>query len=213
MTNPFQLDDTHADGRPNSELDIYQRLVESQASDDYLSRVNVGTGNYSDAEMWQQIQSYRDGLLGEAALSRRLVERAVIETKRAIALRGYQWWDPNRNEFREVDGWVDLDEADREQLDRRRWIHKHAEKKWQQLPAGSQSGISDVQLDALMEFSGLGESWTPPHWRMLEMRHEASRSRGARLIDNTFGRVREFLGGENEQAADALTTGRREGPR
>ena len=31
--------------------------------------------------------------------------------------------------------------------------------------------------------------WTPPFGRMVKFRHEASRSIGARLMDNAFGRV------------------------
>jgi hypothetical protein len=203
MTGTFELDDKPAaNDRPNSELDIYQALLRSQAEDTYLQEVNLGTGNYTDAEMWQQVQAFRDGLVGEAALSRRLVDRAIAQAREGVALEGWHFWDDNRDEYRSVEGWADLAEERRRELDQQRWLTQQAPRKWDALP-------HRAKMDAIEHHAGLTESWTPPHWRMLEMRHEASRSRGARLLDNITGRVREvFSGGEGgEGAQDALTNG------
>jgi len=44
-----------------------------------------------------------------------------------------------------------------------------------------------ARIQMIEKYSGIDRNWVPPHWRMLQARHEASRSRGARLMDNLFG--------------------------
>jgi hypothetical protein len=199
--NDFGVGDTSGNQSPSSELDIYDKIIESSANDEFLSDTRLGLGYYTEREMWLQVQSYKKGMYGDAAFARRLITRAIDETKTELGLQGYYYWDENDDEYKELKGWEDLSDDEQEKEDRRRWVQNQGERNWRKLRS------TDKRLEAMEEFTGIGETWTPPFWRMLEMRHEASRSRGARLIDNAMGRVKKLVGGGNnmnDQAKDEL---------
>lgn len=202
MTDEFGVPDKGRDGNgPSSELEIYRDVLASTNSDQFLSETNFGLGNYSDSEMWQQIESYEKGMFADAAFGDRLLNRAIEQTKTQLALNGIEY----QTEEGKVSklGWVDLDAEDRKELwenkkeDRRRFVDRRKEEIWDDLPA-------PVKESALEEVTGLTSSWTPPFWRMMTARHEASRSRGARLQDNFFNRVTELKGQAVEQAKRKL---------
>lgn len=202
MPDHFELEETSRGNAPTDELDLYAELLRSQVSDEWLERNNLGTGNYSDAEMWQQIESYSAGLHADAALSRTLIERAVAHAREGVALNGFTWVSEDGANTIEVDGWVDLDEEERQRLDRQRWFDREEFRKWDRLPR-------PAKLEAIEVYGQYSGRWTPPFWQMASMRHEASRSRGARLLDNITGRVREkiFGGDRPDGALDATTNG------
>jgi hypothetical protein len=180
---------------PQDVHDAATRASESTATDDYLSDVNLGLGNYEDKAYWQQVDSYLKGIYGDAAFRQRLIERAVAETQ----------WELGEQCYDELPS-----DAKADIVSRRTWIENRGRAAFEALEV-------EEQLSRLEDCSGLTEAWTPPHWRMMEMRHEASRSRGARLIDNIFGRVTEIEGGSaaDQQGAlrRALTGGERGGGR
>lgn len=195
----FDLNDGNARDGPVNELDMYNRAVEPPVDDEFLGSMNLGLGYYSRKEYWQQIESFRRGLYADAAFRRPLNHRAIKEAKRAMGL----------------EAWEKLDEDEREEKDRRRFIRAKGEEKWQNLmPSKTASEYSTQQereeeaarrrRQAIEEYAESDIGFTPPHWRMIMARHEASRSRGARLLDNLFGRVREFMGDAKQAAQDQI---------
>lgn len=196
MQTSFGVDDKNGRSSPGSELDLYEMVVDSTVDDDFLAENRLGLGYYSDHEFWQQIQSYKNGMYGDAAFTRRLVERAVAETVTELGLNGYVYRDEDEDTLvKTKDGWTELDEDEQDEEDRRRFVRERGAEIWRQLP-------DDVKMEALEETTGISEGWKPPHWRMLQMRHEASRSRGARLLDNFFQRVRRVEGSDALKEAE-----------
>lgn len=194
----FEVEDKNGHNSPGSELDLYEMVVDSTVDDEFLSRNRLGLGFYSNREFWQQTESYKQGMYGDAAFARRLIERAIAETVTELGLNGYSYYDEDEGKVELPKGWNDLDENDQEDEDRRRFVRKRGKRIWRKLP-------DREKMEALEEMTGISEGWVPPHWRMLQMRHEASRSRGARLIDNFFQRVRRVEGSEAlEEARDEL---------
>lgn len=175
--------DNSGDDQPSSQLDIYHEAITPQVQDELLSESNLGLGNYDDAEMWQQVESFRDGIFADEAFGRILTDRAIDETKRELALEGFRFeFGEDDLEDIDEDGWTDLDDEERDRRDRRRYIEERGEQIWGALP-------EELRYRTLVEVTGFEKQWIPPHWRMLMMRHEASRSRDARTLDNVFGRV------------------------
>jgi len=189
--------------RPQDQLDLYQDVVDSTAVDPFLDKQNLGLGNYTSAEMWQQVQSYRNGLYAAAAFRRLIEERSKKETRNRLAINGWdvdtpqvkkEWkgWDQLTPDERKEIWDEELANNDSERFDRRRWIRRRGEQvlnelyelrdpEYQRFPAH----------EALSSLSGHDSNWEPAHNRMLMARHETSRSRGARLVDNVFQRVKE----------------------
>lgn len=177
---------------PRDELDLYDTAIDAAGDDEFLRGNKLGLGNYSDKEMWQQVESFGIGLYALSAFETKLERRQIEETKLAMA----------------HEAWNDLDEDEREQKDKRRFIEREKKEQWQSLaPEDKSIGDAEDRLEVMAERqaeeiqkrTGQPPGWTPPHLRMLLMRHEASRSRGARLMDNLFGRVQEiFKSGDDD---------------
>lgn len=195
------------DERPQDQLDLWQDVVRSDAPDPFLNEQNLGLGNYQNKEMWQQVESYRNGMYAGAAFRRLLKERAEKETKTALAIDGWSFTDPQDGTLTEFAGWDELTDAERERVwrdelqqhesdppDRRRWIERRGEQVFERLRQHRRPDIGHYPArDALVELSSYDPGWEPAHNRMLLARHETSRSRGARLLDNVFQRVKERL--------------------
>jgi len=157
--------------------------------------------------MWQQVESYRHGLYASAAFRRLIDERAERQTKRAIAIEGYTYTIPDTSKQNHLDGWDELDPDERreiwedelansedEPLDRRRWIERRGEQHFEQLEQDTHEEARRFPAsEAIQEIAGHSGTWDPAHNRMLMARHETSRSRGAQLLDNVFGRVKEHV--------------------
>jgi len=163
----------------NSEIDLYQEGVAPTVDDPFLSQNNLGLGYYKDSEYWQQVESFADGLFGDAAFSRIISERAIAETKHKLATEGWQYI-LETGEAIEFDAWDERAGADEHRP--RREISQRGEQIWDKLD-------DQQKMEAVSDKVGSSATWTPTQWRMLMMRHEGSRSRGARTLDNLFGRV------------------------
>lgn len=193
--------------RPQDQLDLYQEVVDSTAVDPFLDEQNLGLGNYTSKEMWQQVESYKNGLYAAAGFRRLLTERAKSETETRLAIEGWEvtvdgtkytwpgWEELSDEERREI--WWDEDEGDGlaqsgdERFDRRRWINRRGKKLLTRLyELRDQETNTYPAIEALKTLSGWEEQWEPAHNRMMMMRHESSRSRSAQLLDNVFGRVK-----------------------
>jgi hypothetical protein len=164
----FRKEDKQGNSAPASETAIYGEAVRPASSDEFLEQNNLGLGNYEESTYWQQMESFRSGMYGDAAFARRLVSRAIDQTKRALA----------------IDEWEKLDEDDRHWKDKREWLNRKGNEIWNNLDPSERRAL-------LAKHTGIDRNWRPPHWRMLMARHEGSRSIGARLLDNLFGRKKE----------------------
>lgn len=202
--------------RPQDELHLQHEAITPQVATDELTESNFGLGNYTDAEMWQQIQAYENHLYGSAAFRRTLWQRAVRET---IVGLGKEEWErlPSRDEldaanvdFSEFGPDVNsLDDIEvREDYDRRRFIMREGRDKWNSI-------FDDTDLDAetrrdkvkdrMRQYAGVDSHWITPHMKLMQMRHEASRSRDARLMDNLFRRVsKKIVEGASESSGGLL---------
>jgi len=193
--------------QPRDQLDLYNSVVDSTAVDPFLDRQNLGLGNYKEREMWQQVESYRHGLYASAAFRRLIDERATEQTKREIAIDGYEYTIPDTTQQRTMKGWAEMTPEERrekwekelrhsedEPFDRRRWIERHGEQLFEQLQKDTHEEARRFPAtEAIKEIAGHSGTWDPAHNRMLMARHETSRSRGAQLLDNVFGRVKEHV--------------------
>jgi hypothetical protein len=174
--------------RPNSMLEVYMAALAGETGDVFLDEINLGTGNYTDAEYWQQVQAFRNGIYAESAVSRHVLEKAVRETKEAIVEAIFE--TPDAQILDSVS--YPAPEEGQTQAD---YFDEYAEEIWAGL------GTADMppsrhKAVLVNEVTSIGMNWEPPHMRMLKMRHEASQSKGARALDNLFDRVKEFKGGE-----------------
>lgn len=203
------LDDRGSDDKSRTELDVYDKALRSSDVDTFLESENLGLGFYEDAERWQQVESYRYGMFGDEAFGEALLDRAVHETKRQLALRGTSFYDTDANAPSAVKGWADLSESKRDELreeeriDRRRYVESQMDEIWKQL-------TERKRIEAIEIATGVDRKWTPPHWKMLMARHETSRSRDARLLDNLFGRksVQEVHEHRTSDSSGGLLPGR-----
>jgi len=176
------VDEPEQSEKPAQELDVYNDAIQpSMGVDEFLERNNLGLGNYEESEMWQQVERFQDGMFGRAAFSDKILRRAVSETKRALALRGETLFDEGEMDAIRIDGWHELDEDEQASLSRREYLEETGDEIWRRMN-------DDERMEAMEIVSGIDRSWTPPHLRILAAQHELSRSRGARLLDNLFGR-------------------------
>jgi hypothetical protein len=164
----IRKDDKSSGRQPASQTEIYGEAVQPASSDEFLGDNNLGLGNYTESTYWQQIDSYQQGMYGDAAFARAIVARAIAQTKRRIA-------EP---------AWEQLSGDEQFYTDKREWLDAKGDELWQQLEPHQRRAL-------LKKYTGIDSDWRPPFWRMLMARHEASRSIGARLIDNLFGRIKE----------------------
>ena len=169
-------------------LELYMSAIDGKTGDPFLDEINLGTGNYTNREYWLQVDEFRNGLYAESAMSRKILERAVRETKEAMVDAIFD--RPDAAELRNVDF------PDTEGFTRAEYLDQHMDRVWNGLGHGEYTK-HEHQAWLLDQYTGINRDWSPPHWRMLKMRHEASQSKDAHALDNLFDRVREFVGSEN----------------
>lgn len=176
---------------PSSMLEVYMRAISPQTQDDFLQDNNLRLGNYEDAEYWLQVESYRYGMYAQAGMTRRLMERARYETKCRLVDDIYDCPE----DFERVDYLKPIDFPDTGDQDRQAYYNEHASDIWGSLgfvtDSGERVSVFQHQADLVAYYTGVEKAWTPPHWRMIKMRHEASSSKNSQALDNLFERVQE----------------------
>lgn len=181
----------------NEQIDLYDRAVGQTVTDETLGQTNVGLGNYDQDWLWMQVESYRKWLFTDAALSEP-VNRRVVDY--ALTQAAMEQWDRRDDEERRDHWQAELQPSEGYQMDRSRWLeHKKAHLWAEPYDVEADNGVGDMEArnelrddrreELIREYAPGDLNWTPPFGEMLKMRHEASRSLGARLIDNLFGRV------------------------
>lgn len=189
MTQAQTLDGQQASDKPSRMLEIYMAALNGETGEPLLDRINLGTGNYTTAEYWQQVDSFRAGMFAESALVRKIMERARHEAKEAMV---DAIWEGRHGSglLKHVD-FVDPDDSECET--REEYFDEYSDLIWEGL--GTEGfPPSEHRAYVVHQATGIPMDWEPPHWRMMKMRHEASQSKGARALDNLFSRVKEFRG-------------------
>jgi hypothetical protein len=187
MTPPQQQSKGQEKRRPSSMLEVYMEILDGGTGDRFLDEVNMGTGNYTNAEYYKQVETYRKGMYAESAMAKEVMERAKSETKEELVRLIFE--NPDSDLLNQVD-YPAIGDTDRGE-----YYSEHADDIWASL--GTENMAPSAHKAWLVsEVTGLDENWTPPQWKMLKFRHEASASKGARLIDNFTDRVKEFIGHE-----------------
>jgi len=187
-----------ADDDPRDPIQLYNRVIGPAIPDKFLERFNPGLGNHKRREYYQNVEAFFHGTYADAAFSEPIQDLAVIETKRSLGVEGVTWEDDN-GKVQTEPGWNQLtDEEQAEKLSRRAYVEERGEQLWDQ--------FSPAYKDALIrERTSYDGRFIPPHYRMIMMRTEASKSIDARVLDNVFGRVsrqehvtdtQDFIGGE-----------------
>jgi len=188
MAQQPQFDSDGTDDQPRDELDVYHDATTPTASvDEFLEENNLGLGFYkSESELYQQVERFHDGMYSSAAFKRKILRRAVQETKRELALRGEQFYDKRDMDVVSVTGWTELDDEEQAERSRREFLEKTGQEIWQRMN-------NHQRIGALEIVAGIDREWAPPHVRILMAQHELTRSRDARTLDNLFGRIEELV--------------------
>lgn len=170
----FKVNGEGGEHGPKDELDLYDAATEPQVEDPFLSETNLGLGNYGEQELWQQVESFKQGMYAQAGFGKLVLRRAVKETIHGLG----------------AEAWSRLEEEQKAEHDRRRWILNKGRERWNEAASiDDEQEKQEKMKDLLRQHAGVDEEFTAPHMRMLMVRHEVSRSRGARLMDNLFKRV------------------------
>ena len=156
-----------------------------------LSRVRpdgttVFEAEVADGYLLSISPTLRNGLYADSAMTGKVLERAELQTKRRIVDEIYEGGSSRilRN----------IDHPDTGEMSKEEYMREHMDDLWRNLGVDTeetQYTTQQHQAWLVHVCTGLDMDWTPPHWRMLKARHEASRSKDARLIDNLFGRPPE----------------------
>lgn len=202
MAEQPRFDSGRTDEAPRDELDVYHDATKPTASvDEFLEENNLGLGFYkSDSELYQQVERFHDGMYSSAAFQRKLLRRAVEETKRELAVRGRQFYDQRNMEPVSVSGWDDLDDEEQAKRSRREFVETTGERIWQRMS-------NDQRLQAMEIVTGIDRQWSPPHERILMAQHELTRSRDARTLDNLFGRIEKLITRSEDDSSGGILGG------
>lgn len=177
----FEAKDKKRSSQPASTQEIYDRATAPTDDDEFLEHINFGLGNYSRRESYQQVELYLFGLYGQSAFGRTL--RKMVEQKVKFKLGIYGWQHVTEDGVRrEHEGWQSLDDAEQELEDRESYATGRGADIWELLP-------NKEREQAMKQFADTDPEWTPPQHSAAMAHHEVSRARGARLMDNLFGRV------------------------
>jgi len=176
-------------------LEIYMHALSNSTADDFLDSINLGVGNYTEGEFWQQVEAFRNGLYADSAMTNKVLDRAKLQTQRRIVDAIYEEGGRDARILKNIE----YPEPERDgggsyELSKQQYLDEHMEDVWEDLgidTAEKQYTTQQHQAWLVHVCTGMNLDWTPPHWRMLKARHEASRSKDARLIDNLFGRPPE----------------------
>lgn len=191
---------------PDNELEVYDKAIEGSHRDEFLGEVNTGLGKVTDPEYWQNAETFHSGMYGRAAFKDLVERRAVLEnkeeTQRAMALDEWERLDNTDLDALaqargDAQGWEQLSPGQREEI-RDEWIQETGETIWQEL-------TPKERRHAVVDVCNAPAVWDPPHFTMLTFRTEHSRSKGAHLIDNLFGRVKEEASEVRHTAQDKIT--------
>lgn len=184
------------------EYDVYQSASRPSKGDPILEETNFGMGNYDDDAFWQQVRSYRKGKVAELSFGGIMRAWALHETQARLAMEGFNYYDEESMEPKHWKAWADLSEDEREDYGS---VLAYGASIWRDMEETNEA-LSGKQRVALEKKAGYTGDWRPLFYRMAQFRHEASRSRGGRLLDNLLTHV-SSLRGDAEDIQDLFTGG------
>ncbi|WP_435125390.1 hypothetical protein [Halobaculum sp. D14] len=160
-----------------------------QSPDGDLFDAGFGLGNYDESLYWQQVRGFRKAFAVYQMFGATLRERAIIETQRRMAATGHKTLNHD-DEVVNYDAFDDL--GDDERADSKwadtdgKTFAEYGREIWEQLGNEETAGLSDAQERALQEHAGVSERFVSVFESLQDMRHEGSRSKGARLLDDVL---------------------------
>lgn len=185
-------------------LDALEDVLQGPNTNPLLEQTNLGQGNYDEDYLWQQIQSYRDGLFAHKAFSSLVTNRHVRTARLELGKSGMRFYNKTRDDVINIEAFDPENPDEDKYLDRMNmerdveyystWtlIEKRGEFIWrEELGDPKTVGLTGMQQAALVEKSGSNTEWLPIYWEMVAGRHEASRSLDSTLIKYVLGDVQE----------------------
>lgn len=190
--------------QPRDDLDVTYSIIRPNEYDELLEQINFGTGYYEDAELNMQMRNARRGLFTTIAFSNTLRDHAERETKTKLADEGFRWYDEQKEE---VQIWKPIDDADIDDelqvRGRTAILLERGDEIWEEL--GRPQYSLSVEQAAALEAKANMSNFKPIFNHLAAIYHEQTKSKGARLIDNYFGRVkRQVLKGDDDEDARKL---------
>lgn len=198
-------------------LDALEDILQSSQNNPLLQQTNLGQGNYDEDYLWQQIQSYRDGLFAHKAFSSLVEDRHLRTTKLQLGRSGVRFYDTNAEKPVNIEPFDQNNpegdkylrrlnlERDVEYYSTWTLIQKRGEYIWrEELGDPEAVGLTEMQAAALVEISGDDGEWLPIYWEMVAGRHEASRSLDSTLIKFVLGDYQERRADTGEDSGSLL---------
>jgi len=192
-----------------SDDDPHEQFARPTVSDREIAENNFGAGYYDSSEVYQQTDRFKRTVNAQASVGQAIAALAHAEACRHLAQKGWRVTVESEDKTFDIPS---LDEAEESneyreqyndattQYDRRRdREHAYGIAVFDTLP-------DELQQYAIDELSTLDERFDPPEMRVAKFFHEASRSKGGRLMDNVFGRVKKLIsaGGSNGQSSSTM---------
>jgi hypothetical protein len=188
----------NGNGEWHDELDAYAQVLSS--SPDLDLETNFGHGNYDERIFYDQIKNFRNAAKAMELFQRILLERAIYETKVAIAMDGITFYDEDGDEV------VQETPVDPDSEHRRKEIREQGEQVWQRL-GDTNRVLSDKQVKAIVRKTGHDLDWQSFFAKVLVFYHESSRSLDAELIRDFLTGIKELRGTADSKAAKGLLGG------
>lgn len=179
----------------------HEEFAQATVHDRELSQNNFGAGVYANAEVYQQTRRFKRTLNANAGVGQAIERLARGEVFQTI---GQQGWEVSTDDKK----WTipALEEAEGTEYEEQalRARQHDPETHSVDLEYGRQvfGTLPDyLQTHAITELSSLKTRFDPPEMRVTKFFHEATRSKGGRLMDNVFGRVKKrILEGMNDSS-------------
>lgn len=189
MTGAKALRQNSNDDSPSArdDLDLVESLLDSSDANALLELVNAGHGNYNEHLFYEQIESYRKGLIAYEGSTSVLTERMIVETQEWLAKEGITFYDDEQNQTVQYDP-MDDDEVGEKQS---RWNaeKEYGKKIWKRIGQADEP-ITQRQHTAIVKATGVEPGqWIPMYWDMFIGAHEMSRSKAAELIRLYLGQT------------------------
>jgi hypothetical protein len=190
----------NGNGQWNDELDAYAQVLAN--SPDLDLDTNFGLGNYNQRIFYEQIANYRKAAKANALFQRVILQRAIHETKLALAEEGITFYDEDGMEPRSFDG-VDDDNVE----SRRSELRERGQGIWQKLGDANRV-LSDKQVNAVVRKTGHDLDWQSFYAKVLVFYHESSRSVDAELVRDFLTGIKHLRNDADAETARSLLGGK-----
>lgn len=178
----------------------HEEFAGSTVHDRELSQNNFGAGVYQPSEVYEQTRRFKRTLNAQAGVGQDIERLARGEVFQTIGQQGYEVTTddetltiPALDEVVDEDGDIVAESDYAEQAARALQQSQSHDVELEYGRQVFQTLPEYLQTHALTELSTLQSRFDPPEMRVTKAFHELTRSKGGRLMDNVFGRVRELI--------------------